>query len=61
MEKVLKPTRLDLDVSAPNAAKHWKHWRKTFENFITEAAQAREVNAILGFLILFDHIYRLQQ
>ena len=28
--------RLDLDPSALNAAKEWRHWRLTFDNFIIE-------------------------
>ena len=34
MEKALKPVRLDLDASSPGASKQWKHWRRTFENFL---------------------------
>lgn len=36
MEKVLQPTRLDIDPSAPSAAKEWRHWSRTFKNFIEE-------------------------
>ena len=32
----MKPERLDLDPNAPNAAKEWRHWRRTFDNFIIE-------------------------
>ena len=32
----MKPERLDLDPSAPNAAKEWRYWRQTFDNFIIE-------------------------
>ena len=39
MSKILKPSRLDLDHNAPNASKEWKHWRKTFENFIAECGE----------------------
>ena len=34
MSKLLKPERLNLDPQSPNAAKDWKYWFKTFENFI---------------------------
>ena len=34
--KVLKPSRLDLDSNSPTAAKEWKHWKRTFDNFIIE-------------------------
>lgn len=36
MNSLLKPERLDLDPSSPNAAKEWKHWLRTFINFIEE-------------------------
>ena len=39
MEKVLKSTRLDLDAQAPDVAKEWKPWRKTFENSLSEGSQ----------------------
>ncbi|XP_064080951.1 uncharacterized protein LOC135197777 [Macrobrachium nipponense] len=39
MEKLLKPTRLDLDPSPPSAAKEWRHWHKTFSNFIQECGE----------------------
>ena len=39
MERVLKPSCLDLDPSSPMTAKEWKHWHKTFQNFITECGE----------------------
>lgn len=36
MEKVLQPTRLDVDPSSPTASKEWRHWKRTFTNFIDE-------------------------
>ena len=36
MNRLMKPKRLDLNPSAPNAAKEWRHWRRTFDNFIIE-------------------------
>ena len=36
MSKALKPLRLDLDPNFPNAAKQWKHWKRTFDNCIEE-------------------------
>ncbi|XP_042218088.1 uncharacterized protein LOC121863481 [Homarus americanus] len=36
MEKLLRPTRLDIDPNSPTAAKEWKHWHRTFINFIEE-------------------------
>ena len=36
MDKLLRPERLDLLPNSENAAKHWRHWLKTFENFLPE-------------------------
>ena len=36
MEALLKSSRLDLDPNSPTAAKQWKHWHRTFTNFIEE-------------------------
>ena len=33
---LLKPERLDLDSNSPTAAKEWKYWLRTFNNFIAE-------------------------
>ena len=32
--KFLKPRQLELDPNASDAEKHWKHWKKTFDNFL---------------------------
>lgn len=34
MDKFLKPERLDVDPNCAGASKQWKHWFKTFENFL---------------------------
>ena len=34
MDKYLRPSRFELEPSAPGAEKEWKHWLKTFNNFI---------------------------
>ena len=34
MDKYLKPARFDCDANAAGADKHFKHWLKTFQNFI---------------------------
>ncbi|XP_076061516.1 uncharacterized protein LOC143037271 [Oratosquilla oratoria] len=39
MEKLLKPARLDLDPSSSTAAREWRHWSKTFSNFIQECGK----------------------
>ena len=34
MDKHLRPTRFDIEITSPNIEKEWKHWFRTFENFI---------------------------
>lgn len=34
MDRYLKPDRLDVDPNSADAAKSWKHWKKTFDNFL---------------------------
>ena len=36
MDTLLKPARLDLDPNSPTATKEWRHWHRTFTNFIDE-------------------------
>ena len=33
MEAALRPKHLDIDPSSPNAAKDWRHWKATFNNY----------------------------
>lgn len=39
MERLLRPERLDCDPSSPTAAQEWKHWLKTFDNFLRALPQ----------------------
>ena len=39
LRTLLKPRRLDLDPNSPTAAKEWKHWLQTFNNFIEECGE----------------------
>ena len=36
MEAALRPKQLDIDPSSPNAAKDWKHWKATFQNYCVD-------------------------
>ena len=40
MNKALKPSRLAVDPNSPTAAKQWKHWKRTIDNFITECGDS---------------------
>ena len=39
MEKLLRPSRLDIDPNSPMASKEWRHWYRTFTNFILECGE----------------------
>ena len=41
MERLTKPERLSVDPNNPEGAKQWKHWVRTFENYIESVEQAR--------------------
>ena len=60
MSKALKPSRLDVDPDSPNAAKQWKHSKRTFDNFITEcgADAPGKFRSIINFISadVFDYV-----
>ena len=60
MSKALKPLRLDLDPNSPDAAKQWKHWRRTFDNFIAECGDTApdRFRSIVNFISaeVFDYV-----
>ena len=56
MDALLKPARLDLDRNSPTAAKEWKHWHKTFTNFITECGSKAPDTVSIVLLLTMYHI-----
>ena len=60
MSKALKPLRLDLDPNSPDAAKQWKHWKRTFDNFIEECGNTApdRFRSIVNFISaeVFDYV-----
>jgi len=60
MSKALKPLRLDLDPNSPDAAKQWKHWKRTFDNFIEECGDTApdRFRSIVNFISaeVFDYV-----
>ena len=42
MSKLMKPERLSLDPSNPTASKMWKHWIRTFENYVSSLPRVEE-------------------
>ena len=60
MSKALQLSRLGVDLKAPNAAKQWKHWKRTFDNFITECGETApdRFRSTINFISadVFDYI-----
>ena len=60
MSKALKPLRLDLDPNSLDAAKQWKHWKRTFDNFIKECGDTAPDRfcSIVNFISaeVFDYV-----
>ena len=60
MSKALKPLRLDLDPTSPNASKQWKHWNRFFDNFIQECGVTApdRFRSIVNFISaeVFDYV-----
>ncbi|GFU32795.1 uncharacterized protein NPIL_432301 [Nephila pilipes] len=46
MEQLLKPERFDIDPTCSNAETKWRHWKKTFENFLGGIKTLTEENKL---------------
>ena len=50
----------DVDPNSPNAAKQWKHWKRTFDNFIAECEDTApdRFRSIVNFISaeVFDYV-----
>jgi len=52
----LKPAKIDIDPNGDSATKLWKHWKKTFDNFIDQLEEERtEANPALNKLRLLTN------
>ena len=45
MDKHVRPTRFDVDLTSPNVEKEWKHWLRTFDNFVGTLTLTGDANA----------------
>ena len=52
MEKYLKPERLDLDPSKPEAADTWRHWKMTFDIFLEAVCETGQPTSMTDRLKL---------
>ena len=55
MNRLLKPDLLDLDPNSPTAAKEWKHWFRTFDNFIIECGTEPAPDKFRTIINLISH------
>ena len=42
MQKLMKPEKLSLDPNSFTASKEWKHWKKTFQNYLSTFTEQNE-------------------
>ena len=50
MERFLKPERLDADPSVGDADKLYKHWKKTFDNFLESLEEPNKLSILVNFI-----------
>ena len=55
MNRLLKHDRIDLDPNSPTAAKEWKHWFRTFDNFIIECGTEPAPDKFRTIINLISH------
>ena len=55
MKRLLKPDRLNLDPNSPTVAKEWKHWFRTFDNFIKECGTEPAPDKFRTIINLISH------
>ena len=55
MNHLLKSYLLDLDPNSPTAAKEWKHWFRTFDNFIIECGTEPAPDKFRTIINLISH------
>ena len=44
--ELMKPSKLDVDPNSAKATKHFKHWLKTFTNFVTRCLAAPRADGV---------------
>ena len=50
MEQLLKPSKFDVEHTIPTAAREWKHWHRTFQNFITAVEKRKKEGETIDHL-----------
>ncbi|XP_035214100.1 uncharacterized protein LOC118187918 [Stegodyphus dumicola] len=54
METPLKPERFDVDPACVGAESKWKHWKRTFSNFLTQVKEATEERKLQLFIYITE-------
>ena len=44
MDRLLKPERFEVEPNSKTASKEWRHWLKTFENFVQSLSEDNQAN-----------------
>ena len=59
MDRLMQPTRFDLNASSFSASREWRHWFKTFENYIefldASLAEERQIDRLKALVIIVSH------
>ena len=50
MDRVLKPDKLDTDPNSSVSAKEWKHWFRTFNNFLGALTEPDKFAILINFV-----------
>ena len=59
MEKFLRPERLAVDPNSSEAAKSWKHWYRTLENFMSSLEGTPDkLKVLVNYVspVIYDYI-----
>lgn len=60
MERILRPDRFDTDPNSSTATREWKHWFKTFSNYLESIADhnPNQLNVLVNYLTprVYDYI-----
>ena len=60
MNRLLKPRNLDLDPQDPFAARDWKHWKRSFDNFIIECGNEPAPDKYRAIQnLMLPHVYEM--
>ena len=60
MDKILRPERFGVDPNSSQAVKAWKHWHRTFTNFLSSVSEQKpdKLNVLINYVSpsIYDYI-----